>query len=192
MATTAKTKATNDSVRLDVGAWTQAALQLLAEEGIDAVRVEPLAKRLGVTKGSFYWHFKDRGALTEAMLGDWRRRATIEIINRLERDHEPPESRLRKLLRLPMLGPKSEAGAEVELSIRLWGRREAKARAALEEVDQLRLRYIGRLLRACGVPTDRADARAILAYSYMRMAATLIPKDRADLIAECERTLLAP
>ena len=62
-----KSKAT----RLDAAAWVAAAFDALADGGIDAVRVEPLAKALGITKGSFYWHFADRRALLDAMLDAW-------------------------------------------------------------------------------------------------------------------------
>ncbi len=61
------------SARIDGNAWIQAALSILAERGISGVRVETLAKQLGVTKGSFYWHFKDRDALFDALLDSWRR-----------------------------------------------------------------------------------------------------------------------
>src|ERR1043165_7845340 len=57
--------------RLDADAWVAAAFDALAQGGVDAVRVEPLAKALGITKGSFYWHFTDRRALLDAMLGSW-------------------------------------------------------------------------------------------------------------------------
>src|ERR1051325_11082310 len=57
--------------RLDAEAWVAAAFDALAEGGVDAVRVEPLAKALGITKGSFYWHFADRRALLDAMLTAW-------------------------------------------------------------------------------------------------------------------------
>ena len=61
----------NKAARLDAAAWIAAAFDALAEGGIDAVRVEPLAKALGITKGSFYWHFADRRALLDAMLDAW-------------------------------------------------------------------------------------------------------------------------
>ena len=61
-----------------------AAFDALANGGIDAVRVDPLAKKLGVTRGSFYWHFKDRAALHTAMLKDWRKRATYQLGSRIE------------------------------------------------------------------------------------------------------------
>lgn len=184
-----QTAKTADSPRLDASVWTQAGLEQLSERGIDGVKVETLAARIGVTKGSFYWHFKDRDALLEAMLADWRRRATLAIIDRLERTSVAPIERLRGLLRLPVKGRSSEWGADVELAVRLWGRRDPRARAALEEVDQVRLRYIGRLLQDIGFQPQDAEARAILAYSYMRVYATLIEGDDETMIARCEAAL---
>ena len=180
-----------DAPRLDAVAWTNAALELLATSGIDGVRIEFLAKQLAVTKGSFYWHFKDRDALHDSMLSHWRRRATLSLIERLDQGEASPEARLRRLLRLPIVGKKSSRAADVELAIRLWGRRDPRAQGALEEVDHLRLRYIGGLLQECGVNEGEAQARAVLAYSYMRVAATLIPDDAVQqLMEQCENILL--
>ena len=181
-----------DTKRLDANAWADAALAELAAHGIDRVRVEVLATRLGVTKGSFYWHFKDRDALLAAMLERWRRRATLSLIERLDRAGAPPVERLRELLRLPLRGDRAALAAEIELAIRLWGRGDPRAREALAEVDELRLRYIEQLLAQAGVSAKEARARAILAYSYQRVAATLIPADDARLIQQCEDLLIAP
>lgn len=179
-----------ESKRLDASDWVAVALLELNANGIDRVRVEVLAKRLGVTKGSFYWHFKDRDALLAAMLEQWRRRATLLLIERLDRQGAPPDSRLRELLRLPLQGERSAQAAEIELAIRLWGRTDLRARAALAEVDELRLRYIAQLLVQSGTPERIAHARAILAYSYLRVAATLIPPAATDLMAQCEALLV--
>lgn len=179
-----------DNTRLDATAWTEAALELLATQGVDGVRVELLAKRLEVTKGSFYWHFKDRDALYDSMLIHWRRRTTLGLIERLDRGEATPEARLRRLLQLPVVGRSSARAADVELAIRLWSRRDERARHALEEVDQLRLRYIAGLLTECGVAKDEAEPRAILAYSYMRVASSLVAEGRRELMQQCEDLLL--
>lgn len=182
-------QATKTTEKLEAGDWILAGLEQLAEQGINGVKVESLAKRMGMTKGSFYWHFKDRDTFLTAMLADWRRRATLDIIDRLDRSEGTPEERLRRLLRLPMTGRASAWGADVELSIRLWGRQDAAARAALDEVDQVRLRYIRGLLEGAGVAPTAVAARAVLAYSYMRVAATLIGTQDDALMAQCEQHL---
>ena len=160
----------------------RAALEILADHGIDGVRVEVLAKQLGVTKGSFYWHFKDRDALLNAILDTWRRQATLRIISRLDQTAQGSAGRLRQLLNLPFGGPRSERGADVELALRLWGRQDASAHTALAEVDALRLHYIAGLLEDCGYAADVAKARAVLAYAFIRVGTTLIgPGDVATL-----------
>ncbi len=159
-------------------------MEVLATQGIDAVRVEPLAKRLSVTKGSFYAHFRDRDALVEAMLAAWRQRATLQVIERIENSREPAAERLHQLLDIAFR-PRAGKAADIELSIRLWGRVDPRARAALEEVDALRLRYIARLYEDIGVAPEQSRARAVLAYSYLRVASTLIEKGDETLRAQC-------
>jgi len=189
-ATRIRKTATGESGRLDAKAWTDAALTELALHGIDGVRVEPLAKRLKVTKGSFYWHFKDRDALLEDMLDHWRKRATIALIERLDSGFSSPTERLRQLLRVPMKGETATLAAEVELAIRLWGRMDDRARRALEEIDGLRLQYIASLMIQCGVAEEEARARAVLAYSYQRVAASLLPASARDVFMACENILM--
>jgi len=171
--------------RLDSEAWVQAALAIVAEQGVEGVRVEVLAKQLGVTKGSFYWHFRDRDALLEAVLETWRRQATLRIITRLDQSTQSAAGRLRQLLQLPFDGVRAERGAEIELSLRLWSRRDARARATLAEVDQLRLSYIGGLLEDCGFSARDAKARAVVAYAFIRVATTLIDSRDEDTIEAC-------
>lgn len=188
-ATIPPSRKSAETQKLDTNAWIEAALDLLAAQGIDGVRVEPLAKQLHVTKGSFYWHFRDRDALLEAMLARWRRQATLQNIERIEQTHEPAPVRLKRLMDLPFHGARADRAAHIELSIRLWGRRDDRARSALEEVDQLRLHYIGQLLEQCGVPAEESRARAILVYCYMRVASTLFDGADSEVRARCEMAL---
>jgi AcrR family transcriptional regulator len=167
--------------RLDKPAWIAAAIDQLAETGIDGLRVEVLAKRLGVTKGSFYWHFKDRDALLESLLDTWRRQATFAIIDRIERFQDGAKQRLLRLIRRPFDRQRSKRGEEIELAIRLWGRQDTRAIAALREVDQLRLRYISSLYQEMGHSAESAEIRAAVAYSYMRVGPSLMDQDVAAL-----------
>lgn len=162
---------------------------MLADKGIDAVGVEPLARRLNVTKGSFYWHFKDRAALLDAMLDDWRRRATLHVIERIDHSGGSPLDRLRQLFKLPLTGSASRHGARVEQAIRFWARSDARAAAAIAEVDALRLSYIASQLRSGGVRPAEVEARAFLLYAYIQAEATL-PNPQLKVRQACERLLL--
>ena len=182
-------KRTSQAARLDAAAWIDCALQVLTERGIDGVRVEVLAKQLGVTKGSFYWHFTDRSALLAEVLQTWRKRETLGIIERLESTHEPAMTRLSRLLRVQFDAQKAEA--EIELSIRLWARRDTHAAQALQEVDELRLRYIAKLLAEIGTDEDAIDARAVLIYCYMQVSGSLAEPVRDKRLTQaCERILM--
>src|SRR5215468_2006603 len=86
--------------RLGRSEWIHEGLRVLGEEGVEAVRVEPLAKRLGVTKGSFYHHFGDRDELLRALLDRWHERATSLVIEIVSRHSRRPEERLRHLLEM--------------------------------------------------------------------------------------------
>ena len=176
--------------RLDASAWIEVALDTLAETGIDGVRIESLARKLSVTKGSFYAHFRDRDALFESMLSRWRKQATLALIERLDRSTPSPQLRIRQLLKLPLNAERSAKAADLELAIRLWGRRDERARTAQEEVDSLRLHYIAGLLKETGLAANEAEARAILAYCYMRVASSLVRADATALIEQCELLLL--
>lgn len=175
MAKKKSVRALPRSGRLNASAWVSAGLDLLAHGGIDAVRIDQLAKVLGVTKGSFYWHFEERGELLAAMLEMWRRSATLAVIERLE-THGPPAERLRRLLDLPLSGNAALRGQNLELAIRLWARRDQTAAAAVEEIDQQRLAYTMSLLRANGVSASKAGAAAYLTYAFVLAEALITAK----------------
>ncbi|MEZ5958643.1 MAG: TetR/AcrR family transcriptional regulator [Hyphomonadaceae bacterium] len=95
-------RAAVQNTSLDAAAWIEAAFDALAEAGIDAVRVDPLARKLGVTRGSFYWHFADRAALHTAMLKEWRKRQSYRVGTRIESQTTAPDERLKRTLALPL------------------------------------------------------------------------------------------
>lgn len=169
---------------LDAAAWIEAALDLLAEGGIDAVRVDPLAKRLGITRGSFYWHFKDRAALHQAMLKQWRKTATYRVGDRVARAAPDAGERLRKTLALPASGPRATRAAAIELAIRLWARRDAEAAEAVQRIDHMRLTYYAELFVERGHSQEEARKRAYLFYAALMSQAIIITDDETDVRAE--------
>jgi AcrR family transcriptional regulator len=174
---------------LDADDWTHAALTILARNGIESVRVERLAKMLGVTKGSFYWHFKDRPALLDEMLRSWRQRATLSIIDRLERSDVPPAERLRELLKLMRHTPRAARGADIEAAIRLWGHSDPRVASVVREIDRLRLGHIKSLVESAHGDRQDATARAALIYSYFLAEAWIGSNLDAQTCLQCEAIL---
>ena len=119
--------------------WTEAGLAALAAGGPDAVRVELLAKALGVTKGSFYWHFRDRQALLDAMLDTWEETFVDQAIEAADRGGGDGRTRLRRLFRAA--GEREEI-LDLELSVRDWARREQAVAERVTRVDNRRLAYL--------------------------------------------------
>jgi len=182
-------------VSLSLGDWVASATEVLVDEGVDNVRVDVIAKTLGVTRGSFYWHFKDREDLLQQMLEAWRLAATEQIIERFDRRRDDPTALVRDLLSLPFRGRAAERAARVELAIRDWARRDPLARSALDDVDSRRLGYIAQCFSALGFDIGEARARAFILYGY-EVAESLLPRQGNDAqkrerSALIERLLLA-
>ena len=146
--------------------WVDAATEVLVDHGIDSVRVDVLARALKVTRGSFYWHFKDREDLLRAVLQAWRARATEQLTKRLESAHDDPRAQIRDLISLPFRGRSAVRAARIELAIRAWARRDAMARAFVDEADAARMGYIAQVFSSLGFGIAEARARAFLLYSY--------------------------
>ena len=151
-------------IRLDAAAWIAAAFDALADGGIDAIRVEPLAKSLAITKGSFYWHFADRRALIDAMLTAWTDGRIAAIRQQTERGE--PSVVLRNLADL-YTRHANLRGLAIELAIRSLARTDEPSAKAVRAVDRERLAHVGKLFAALGWPRGEAQARAILFYSYL-------------------------
>ncbi len=150
---------------LSHNAWVAAGLSALADAGVGAVRVEPLADRLGVTKGSFYHHFANRRALHVAMLDAWERHSTTEIIDNVDAAAGTPSERLRHLARRTLQpDPTSDA---IENAIRAWATTDELVAAAIGRVDERRVEYAAALLRAAGMPPGKARRRSRLMYRIL-------------------------
>ena len=160
----ARAKPKDKVVRLDAQAWIAAAFDALADAGIDAVRVEPLAKSLAITKGSFYWHFADRRALIDAMLAAWSEGRIAAI--RQQTGRGEPAAVLRTLADL-YTHHANLRGLAIELAIRSLARSDERAAKAVRDVDRERLAHVGKLFAGLGWPRGEAQARAILFYSTL-------------------------
>lgn len=146
--------------RLSRAQWIDAAARALTKQGVQGVRVEALARDLGVTKGSFYWHFKDRTALLTAVLEHWQQVATLAVIDEVEATGAGPAGRLEHLFDLCT---RSRAD-HLESQIRAWAITEAKAQEVLTVVDETRQAYVAGLLQAHGLGETEAKHRARALY----------------------------
>jgi AcrR family transcriptional regulator len=143
--------------------WIEEGLSALAAGGPDAVRIEPLAQALGVSKGGFYWHFKDRQSLLEEMLDAWERTWVDEVIEAVEAEDGDARSRLRRLFALA-----AASGGEllkIELAIRNWARRDEAVAERLRQVDNRRMDYMRPLFGAICEDDDDVEARCLLTFS---------------------------
>jgi len=139
--------------------WLDQGLRALATNGFTALKAEPLAKAMGVSRGSFYWHFADVGAFHAAILDHWREIAAEQIISDVEAQ-SPDRNALPTLLRR-VFGDRPPV---LESAMRSWAAHDASVRTAVQAVDQRRLGYVENLLRASGLPAETARARAQILY----------------------------
>ena len=173
------------------GTWIEAGLRALAAGGPDAVRIEPLAKALGVTRGGFYWHFADRDALLAEMLDTWERATTDEVIGRVEREGGDPAARLLRLSRLTSPGV-----VAVDLAVRDWARREQAVAGRLRRIDNRRMAYLRSLFALLGLGAGEVETRCLLYYSLLIgnhfIAGEHGTLSRLDVVELAIRQLAAP
>jgi AcrR family transcriptional regulator len=168
--------------------WIDEGLRALAAGGPDAVRIEPLAQALGVTRGGFYWHFNDRGALLEEILDRWERATTEEVAERLDREGGDVRARLRRLLALT-----SSSVLMTDLAVRDWARRDPAVAGRLRRVDNRRMDYLRSLFGAFSADADDVEARCLLFFSLLignhSIAADHGAHSRADVLELALRRL---
>jgi AcrR family transcriptional regulator len=173
--------------------WIEAGIREIASSGVDGVRVEVLAKNLGVTKGGFYRRFRDRAALLDGILQSWSAGRIAAIEQQTSLDGTSARERLRTLVLLYSERVSPE-GMAVELAIRQWARTDQAAADAVASVDAARLQNVALLYRATGLSPEEADARAFLFYCFIFGQSLLFlergPRKRAQLVARSAEKLL--
>lgn len=151
------------ATRTPPGRWVQEGLRALAVGGPDAVRIEPLAQALGVTKGGFYGYFSDRRALLEEMLDTWERTVLDEVIEHVESEGGDARARLRRLF--AMASSSATELLKVELAIRDWARRDKAVARRLKRVDNRRMEFMRTLFGDFCRDDDDVEARCLLVFS---------------------------
>jgi AcrR family transcriptional regulator len=169
--------------------WLQQGLRTLAKSGFTALKAEPLAKAMGVSRGSFYWHFADIGVYHSAILKHWREVAAEQVIADLEAVSKDRDA-LALLLRRAFSGTPA-----LENAVRTWATVDPAARAAVQAIDQRRLGYIETLLRQqAGLSAETARARAQILYwaflGFVQSDKPLPSARRAAVLKELARMAL--
>ena len=170
--------------------WIKAAFCTLSAGGVQAIKAEAIARDLKVSKGSFYWHFKDVPDLKAQMLAHWSLTATGAIIADIDAAGGSPRDRLRLLVE-EATGDRGlpYGGMLTESAIREWGRHDATAASALKAVDTRRLAYVADLFEAGGFTPDRGAAKARLLYGALVGLETLAAEGLVDLRGDMHNLL---
>lgn len=163
-------------------AWLEAGYDALTEGGVAAVKIMPLAKRLGVTRTGFYWHFKDRDALLEAMVGRWERRNTGHLVARCDAYAESVCEAIFNLFDCWI--DDALFDARLDLAIRNWARTDAALQARLDQADSRRLAAMTRLFLRFGYAAEDAHIRAgTMHYTQIGYISMRISESRAERLA---------
>jgi AcrR family transcriptional regulator len=147
--------------RLRRADWLRAAQRTLVTHGLAGVRIEVLARDLGVSKGSFYWHFADRAALLEALLAAWEAESDWLIAESRQAPTAP--KRLARLLALIAAAGGPHGNDVSDPAIFLWARQDAQVAARVAAVEERRIAYLEELLRGHGIAPAAARRRAAFA-----------------------------
>ena len=170
--------------------WVDAGLRALADGGPDAVRIERLARELGVTKGGFYWYFNDRQALLDELLDAWERAAIDEVIETIESQGGDGRA---KLWQLYAIATSSAEVLRTDLAVRDWARRDEKVADRLRHADNRRMDYMRSLFAESVSDPDEVEARCLIAFSLWIgnhfIAADHGRRSRADVLTAALRQL---
>lgn len=170
--------------------WIRGALELLSESGVEGVKIVPLADRLGVTSGSFYWHFKNRRELYDALVEYWEREMTDAAME-FAKSIEPPKERIWCLMEHVM----SAGLARFDLAIWHWAQTDAGARKAFRRTLRKRFAFAKWMFMQAGFSEPQAEARGRLMAVYMMGESTLIPDppdERKELLRSQYALLTKP
>jgi len=148
--------------RLGPADWLGAARAILIGEGIERVKVERIAKRLGVTRGGFYWHFRNRKALLDALLRDWERSNTVAFIEAVTQAPGGIEARILAIFTIWLEARRFDP--RYDMAVRDWARVSAKVRRAVHRADDRRIHFIRSLFEQEGYDPREALVRARVLY----------------------------
>jgi AcrR family transcriptional regulator len=170
----AKTKAQDAGWRGSVDVWLDAAYDALKESGVDAVRVMPLAKRLNLSRTSFYWFYEDREQLLAALLARWKDKNSGGLVGQCESYAESISEAILNVFEC-WLNPEL-FDSQFEFAVRSWALQSAEVAAEIALADEARINALAAMFRRFGYEAEAADARARTIYltqiGYISMKTT--------------------
>jgi AcrR family transcriptional regulator len=154
---------------LSRGEWLEKALNVVSREGGAKLRINNLVAEVGVTKGSFYWHFKDREDFVRSLIDHWHERYTLRVSDYLDAFEGSAEEKLRKLMEMVFV----EQLSRHDLAIRSWAIAEPKLQTLVKRTDEHRMSYLRMLFRGMGFDEQAAELRAHVFLGYAAWEAAL-------------------
>lgn len=176
--------------RLSQTDWIKAAFRALTRGGPQAIRAETIARDLAVSKGSFYWHFKDVPSFKAAMITHWQQAATDAVIAALEDGNAPATIRLQRLFEFATSDRNAAYGGHLaEAAIRDWARYDNMVARALDNIDQQRINYVIGLFGELGFTQQTARSNANVLYGALIGLAQLSQMDGLNPQLEMQHLL---
>ncbi len=176
-------QAKNPQPRLSREDWLEEALKILAQEGNRLITIKVLCERLGVSRGSFYWHFKDRGDFLVAVIEHWEHQSTVAIRDKVFSLRVSPEERLLKLLE--MITTYKHSG--FEMPMRRWAMEEPKTRKVLQRIDRTRYEGVRSLFQEMGFTGDELEMRTqtcVVYHNFMDGLSIDLNKNKAAALRQ--------
>jgi AcrR family transcriptional regulator len=162
--------------------WLSAAYDMLTESGVEAVKVMPLAKRLGLARTGFYWHFKDRDALLEAMIQRWEDKNTGNLVARCRAYAETICEAMFNLFDCWL--DEALFDARLDLAIRNWARNDPGLQTRLDAADARRFAAVKSMFERHGYAADEAEVRTMtVLYTQVGYISMQVREDRSGRIA---------
>lgn len=175
----------DQKTRLTRHDWVIASVETLRDHGPEALKVVKLAKLLGVTSGSFYWHFEDRAALRDAILEFWDTELTDRFIEQAAALDDDPFEQLKTI----MFAILSTDEARYEHSLRVWAMSDPAVREAAKRVESKRHAHAGKLFREIGFDEKEASIRARIFIAFILGENVANLKQEEDWDTRLERVL---
>jgi AcrR family transcriptional regulator len=172
--------------RLNRNEWLEAAMQVIADEEQRVLTIQILCEKLGVSRGSFYWHFKNRGEFVQSLIKYWEQKSTLELRDEMESLEASPEDQLFKLIS-SILGYKYR---KFELSMRHWAMSEPDAREILQRIDSARYQAVRSLFERMGFTGDELEMRTQTCVIYYNFADEFSVELIEDLETEIRQSRL--